>query len=438
MVNGPNLGVWTTSNDTTTWFETFFYLFGTPESPERQSPISEEKLQKHLPDSNEQLCTGILTRVEFGENIKPPFPQTTEIVFYLSQPIANAERFPEPLPEPAHPFRARFGEYCVHALPLSSELLKAINYQALDPPLSTKDATGSSNRSNDEAQGQFLVPIFEAPKESLEHALKRKRAISLFEEATERRRKANRYGGESIAFFASKYSQQDSIPQSGPSIESQSQKQNETTLLGSSNGVGRPSIGHLRSQSTGTSSVHRPSSRKESRLPVITDGAVVSLLEERNKETISRVVMAGMRLFGLSPRSRKLESRRQSVVPESQSEQEKEGTSVPPEADTYKLVYHQTFKGAVFAFRKHMHHELLHLKTERVREVVDQLLTIFCCDPLEEIPESDHEAQASASQNGELQDKIEDPTDHLHYEDSETVQQQDVRRRENAKIVDSG
>ncbi|KAL9078329.1 MAG: hypothetical protein Q9157_002760 [Trypethelium eluteriae] len=435
MVNGPNLGVWTTIAETTTWFETFFYLFGTPDSPERQSPIREEQLQEHLSNSHEQLCTGILTRVQYEENVEPANPRTTEIVFYLSQPIADAERFPESLPQTGHPFRARFGEYCVHALPLSSDLLKAIQYRALDPPLPevpTKEEADTSDDTDEQIEGQFLVPVFDS--EHSDQALKRKRTASLFEEATERRRKANRHGGESIALAASKHSQQDSTLQSTPSTESQVQDRNESTPTAVSNGAMRPPLGHSRTRST---SIPNASARA-SHLPVMPDAAIVSLMEERNKETISRVIMAGLRLYGLSSRSRKPDSRRQSAGLETQPVQGKDSTSMPSEADTYKLVYHQAYKGAVFAFRQHMRDELLHVQTEKVREVVDRLLAVFCCDPLEDDSVAGHEDQAPTGTVERKPGKAEVPGSPSRVETEETVQQPNTHRHDKTAAIDKG
>ncbi|KAL9097892.1 MAG: hypothetical protein Q9165_000218 [Trypethelium subeluteriae] len=439
MVNGPNLGVWTTIAETTIWFETFFYLFGTPDSPERQSPISEEQLQEHLSDSHEQLRTGILTRVEYGENVEPTNPRTTEIVFYLSQPIADAERFPASLPQMGHPFRARFGEYRVHALPLSSDLLKAIQYRALDPPpleVLTKEETSTSDDPSEQIEGQFLEPVLD--NEHLEQALKRKRTASLFEEATERRRKAKRHGGESIALAASKHSQQDSIMQSTPLTESQTQDRREPIPPAVSNGAMRPPPGHSRTRSTSIPNASGPSSARDSHLPMTPDAAIVSLVEERNKETISRVVMAGLRLYGLSSRSRKPDSRRQSVGLEVQPVQGKDGTPVPSEADTYKLVYHQAYKGAVFAFRQYMRDKLLHLQTEKVREVVDRLLAVFCCDPLEDDSGAAHEDQELAGTGRREPENAEVPASPSRVETEETLQQPNTHRRDKTAVIDTG
>ena len=439
MINGPNLGVWTTDAETTTWFETFFYLFGTPDLSDKPSPISEEQLQTNLPDSNEQLSTGILTRVQYGENVQPEVPCTTEIVFYLSQPVADAERFPKSLSDSGHPFRARFGEYRVHALPLSSDLLKAIKYQALDPPsaeATIRDVVDDSSTLQYETQEEFVTPPLESPKDPLERMYRRKRAASLFEEATERRRKARRHGGESIALAASKHSQQSSAFPSSPLADSQLPSLPEVPPNGIPNGVRGTFERHSRSMSA--SSVSSPLSRGPVNLPESSNESVASLVEDRNKETISRVVMAGMRLYGLSSRSRKLDSERRSSAPQIQSELGTNTLTNPAEADTYKLVYHQTYKSAVFAFRRNMRDEMLHLQTGKVREVVDGLLAVFCYNPLGEESRAELEDKPLLGGAGEERGIGNVSSSASHVETSKQVKEPDMHHHEEAMAIDTG
>ncbi|KAI9685618.1 MAG: hypothetical protein M1822_004476 [Bathelium mastoideum] len=441
MINGSNLSVWTATAETTTWFETFFYLFGTPDLSDKPSPTSAEQLQENLPNLHEQLCTGILTRVQYGENVKPKLPCTTEIVFYLSQPVADTERFAKSRPEAGHPFRARFGEYRIHALPLSSDLLKAIEFKALDPPLSEAEkqqAAGVSNVPKDGNQVELLESRLEPAKEPLEYVPRRKRAASLFEEATERRRKARRHGGESIALAASKHAQQISASQMYASVEKQSPSSSEPLRNGGLEGVRGSPLGPSHSRAISQSSNAGPSSKKEPDVHIDSDGPTGSLLEERNKETISRVVMAGMRLYGLSYRTRRSESRRQSVAPDAQPENGRDGLPNPVEADSYKLVYHQTYKSAVFAFRQYLRDEMLHTQMERVREVVDRLLAVFCCDPLEGSSQSESEDDPLATAAIADQTIAHIRTGSSGGEMSEKVQGLDIRQDKEPRAVDNG
>lgn len=50
--------------------------------------------------------------------------------------------------------------------------------------------------------------------------------------------------------------------------------------------------------------------------------------------------------------------------------------------EEYKLIYHQTYKATVFAFRRDIESRDLGKEIEGVRDTVDKLLAIFCSDPL--------------------------------------------------------
>ena len=93
--------------------------------------------------------------------------------------------------------------------------------------------------------------------------------------------------------------------------------------------------------------------------------------------------MAGMRLYGLSQsRSRKgrASSGAASLAIEASFDDQDDTRRRDEE---YKLVYHQVFKGVCFAFRLYMSSATLHSHTETLRDTVDQLLALFCHDPLQ-------------------------------------------------------
>ncbi|KAI9822241.1 MAG: hypothetical protein M1832_003064 [Thelocarpon impressellum] len=94
--------------------------------------------------------------------------------------------------------------------------------------------------------------------------------------------------------------------------------------------------------------------------------------------------MAGLRIYGLQ---QKRSGRGKSISSGSLPEltlptlpNQPTNPDRPGEADEYKLVYHQTFKGASFALRQHI--TITVLKQDDMRDVVDRLLAIFCADPL--------------------------------------------------------
>ena len=99
-----------------------------------------------------------------------------------------------------------------------------------------------------------------------------------------------------------------------------------------------------------------------------------SSFDSRNKQTISKTVMAGMRMYGMQ--QRKGAESHKAVNGESQRSTEVESQDAATSDEEYKLVYHQTFKGAAFALRREMSVELV--RPDAVREVVDRLLAVFC------------------------------------------------------------
>jgi hypothetical protein len=107
--------------------------------------------------------------------------------------------------------------------------------------------------------------------------------------------------------------------------------------------------------------------------------------EIKNKDSIARVVMAGMRLYGLSQSNRKLRVKQQRSGSASPSQETATADELEVERnldEQYKAVYHQVFKGVCFAFRAHMRAMLLQGYTEALREAADKLLAMYCSDPL--------------------------------------------------------
>ena len=76
-------------------------------------------------------------------------------------------------------------------------------------------------------------------------------------------------------------------------------------------------------------------------------------VEARNKDQLSRLVLSGMKLYGL-----------------------RRGSTNASEMEEYKFVYHHTLKSAIFAFRGQIAKELLDVRT--ASGVVERLLGLFC------------------------------------------------------------
>lgn len=76
-------------------------------------------------------------------------------------------------------------------------------------------------------------------------------------------------------------------------------------------------------------------------------------VEARNKDQLSRLVLSGMKLYGL-----------------------RRGSSSASEIEEYKFVYHHTLKSATFALRGQIAKEVLDVRT--AGSVVERLLGLFC------------------------------------------------------------
>jgi hypothetical protein len=112
-------------------------------------------------------------------------------------------------------------------------------------------------------------------------------------------------------------------------------------------------------------------------ISALPDKTADNTIEDKNKELISRIVMAGMRLYGYS-QSKSKRSRSESI---SHGPQELSDTQQSDEE--YKLLYHQVYKATFFALRRQVSNMTLLGHSDALRETVDKLLAVFCTDPLQ-------------------------------------------------------
>ena len=334
-------------------------------------------------------------------------PKITEVLFYgtIAAPAPGAlPTPPSSSPDYSHasPDPELLPELRVHALPLSSDLLcRQVTATELpaSPALSAADPSTT-------IESHFLPPTFTS--EQPPASPKRKRDI--FDEAAQARKKARSKGGEGISAAAAKAqeSQHSFGHRKSLSIDTK-------TLPGpdsrppSAHALARPSTRPY-SRSPSISSDVRPLSRKgapesQTKRSTLSQVATVPLqpeeptTESRNKEALSRVVMAAMRMHGLQQR-KKHKSRRNSVAPGVQVEEQLSAEAAAEEIakdEEYKLIYHQTYKSAVLAFRKHISSKPLHSQPDRLGDVVERLLAIFCTDPLTIPTEQEAAADATAT-----------------------------------------
>jgi len=347
-VVGSHVHVTTARHDT----ERFFSRYLLASNDHNASP---QWWQNVAPDSP----LGILAAVDDSQLVaRESKPRVTEILFYASkdpQLAQSSQTSPVPL-------------FSVRALLLSSDLLV---------PATEPTPPGSPKEYEEETDGIFLPLPTPATAEIINEppVRKRKSVTETFDDAAERRKKARRKGGEGIAAAAA-VKTESSIPP----------LKHRRTVSISDSQANPPGIRPLsRSPSVASSRPTTAGAAKHSslsRVQSISGPPTEDSLEDKNKAIISRVVMAGMRLYGLA-QSKKPRVRASSIAPSSAVE-DCLGPDVAEQRknEEYRLIYHQVFKGTCFAYRVHISSSLLQPHTEALRGTVDGLLDIFCNDPL--------------------------------------------------------
>lgn len=261
-------------------------------------------------------------------------------------------------------------EIRIYALPLSSRKHEQFDrIQGLDPqPL---------HNDRDDGKACFLPAAGEEDVST--HASspwERSRLSNLFDEARDQRKRLIRHGGGGVSKVMARVNGP-GLHLRSTSVETRSTVPADLPTDISLKGAPRESLSRASSISSSRSvEPTRPLSRRESLIngkrsslhlvESITPAGEVAdsnMIEQQNKAALSRIVMTGMRIYGL------------------QQKKGREASRPPDDDDEYKLIYHQTFKGALFAFRTHITSEFIN--QEAMRDTVDRLLTIFCNDPLE-------------------------------------------------------
>lgn len=301
-------------------------------------------------------------------------------------------------------------EVRVRALPLSSDLLwRGGDSRCGVAPLSpASDGSGTGSPA-----AYFLPPPFSGTQVASTSARKRQRVVNLLDDAALRHKKARRKGGVAVGEamgggdgWSSNNQESTSFNGSVSRTMAKIEKEDTQSLFIEDSQYRRPSLESRHSRSPSASSLQttrhgRPPSRKGplaeckrsslSRVDSIvtaSDGSPVpeqeKTIEQRNKDALSRTIMAGMRLYGLQQKKKSSKSRAASEVP-SQAATLDVVAKGPAEVelDEYKLVYHLTLKGAAFALRRDITYALV--PPAVMREVADKLLAIFCSDPLSEV-----------------------------------------------------
>ena len=413
LAAGPSYDVWTLSEASEAWFESLLLSVPTTAPPSQSA-------QNWWTLARAQSPIGILVQIESQET-ESLKPKVTEILFYGTIAASPGEGPPTPPSSQDNPnaWPGLLPELRVHALPLSSDLLYQTVPSSVVPPspvLSTTDQTG-------EIEAQYLPPLHESL--TVPRSPKRKR--DLFEEATLARRKAKGKGGEGVAAAAARAteSQQSYAHRKSTSVDSKALPFPDSRPSSAHGAIPRQTIRQL-SRSPSITSEIRPLSRKDtadglgrrshlSRVDTISSQPEEPTTESRNKEALTKVVMAAMRMHGLQQR-KKTKSRRASMAPgmeESQPLAEELTAEDAAKDEEYKQIYHQTYRGAVLALvrtttrvlcsslttfqRNHMTEKPLHVQPDRMRDLVEQFLTLFLNDPLAQPLPSDEATNPAAT-----------------------------------------
>ncbi|KAH7125609.1 hypothetical protein B0J11DRAFT_434800 [Dendryphion nanum] len=388
LAAGPSLNVWTTSEKTERWFQT---LLLNAAASEQDASLDSRAWWEC---ARSQSPIGVLVRVQ-NDHVEDTHTasrtRVTELLFYGTVASPSSITLPTPpssSPDPHEPTNTdndHVVELRVHALPLSSDLLSQATLQNLSsasPALSTSEPA---------FEPQFLPTLY-SPNVTPSSP---KRGRDIFEEATELRRKARRKGGEGVAAAAAKASDSQGHlrHRNSLSVDTTNSPFPDLRPLSANGLSSRPPSRQL-SRSPSVTSDNRPVSRKGlidsqpkrstlSHVETVPAQPDEPTTESRNKEALSRIVMAAMRMQGLQQR-KKNKSRHGSVVPDEQlGSATKDDTVIDAAKDEeFKLIYHQTYKSAALALRKHMLSKPLYLQPDQLRDVVERLLAIFCTDPL--------------------------------------------------------
>lgn len=410
---GPSYDVWTLSEATEAWFESL--LLSVP-----ITAAQSQGAQNWWTLARAQSPIGILVQVE-NQVVESLKLKVTEVLFYGTIAASPGEGPPTPPSSQNNPnaWPGLLPELRVHALPLSSDLL----YKNAPSSVVSIAQLLSATEQTGEIEAQYLPPLHEPL--TVPRSPKRKR--DLFEEATLARRKAKGKGGQGVAAAAARASelQRPYTHRKSTSIDSKASPFPDSRPSSAHGAIPRQQARQLPRSPSITSEV-RPLSRKDtvdglgrrshlSRVDTISSLPEEPTTESRNKEALTKVVMAAMRMHGMQQR-KKTKPRRASMAPgldEHQSLAEEVTAEDTAKDEEYKQIYHQTYRGAVLALvctttrllcsllttfqRNHMTEKPLHAQPDRMRDLVEQFLALFLNDPLAQPLPSDEATHPAAT-----------------------------------------
>lgn len=388
LAAGPSLDVSTDDEHAAAWLSEGLLV----DQAHQDNSAFSEPWWSHLGQQSDQ---GILLRVQDDGAGNGIVTGITELLLYAAVKTSALALLPTPpvssSPAPFNgdsldPSAHEMKNIKVYALPLSSiNISRVLN----GTRVASRDLGDSAN---DESAYFLPDPVDESKLMQRVHQ-KRQSLSSLFDDATQKRQKLKVRGGESVAQAMANVDRP--VLQSGPLADFKDESQ-----LPPKSSIRRKGLSRASSMSSmPVPEYARPSSRsgalangKRSSLhrvesaisprdsPAFSDADDSNA--QQNRTALIKVIMAGMRLYGLQQKKKSTKAQN-SHGPPPASGLLRDAAGSSETEDEYKVVYHQTFKAATFVFRRQLSGQLI--PQETMRDVVDRFLSLFCIDPLSSI-----------------------------------------------------
>lgn len=395
LVAGPPFTVFTSNVSTERWFDDHFAHDCSP----KDGGLHETPWWNHRYGQSD---VGILLQVEGNVKTASHGPPITELLLYAALPVklepkatglVTPPRSSSPAVDQHDSIRSSpVAAPQLYAIPLSSELDpgSVAFVEPKPPPL--------ENSVHDSARFFHPRPINGMVNQ---HGQKKRQSLDfLFNDATQQVKRSKKRGGESVAKAMASLNKQSSQNQgiAPNNREIVYLNANATSIAPRMRAKDSRNPGLSRAHSLGSMrdlEENRPPSRssaipvKRSTLNRVASAAAfessspapetLNSVEQQNKTALIRIVMAGMRMYGVLQKKRPGRSRAASETPLSVGRMIASFPSSDNE-DEYKLVYHQTYKAASFAFRRHI--ATTPISQGIMRDTVDRILEMFCVNPI--------------------------------------------------------
>lgn len=342
-----------------------------------------------------QSIFGYLLKVESTEDTDDKGPRKlTELLLYaatLSQGSIEATLLTPPPSSPSSQDLPEIKE------PETFDTAPGIVFRAL-PLCSSASQIASQNKprlAHGEHTGPCFIDIDASQLDHIVDKVKRRELTSVFDNASLQRKKIKRRGGGAVGQLVT--NERDRLmPHGDHKNAAQDIRMNDRyAIQDDSLGKGRARQTSRSLSITSAPCESAPIPPNKQLIPLKTSqsqaqgghGTVLppeppmydqypNEIEQQNKSSISRIIMAGMRMHGLQQRRSAVQ--RTISLPENGNAL---SSNKDEEAEEYKLVYYQTFKATTFLFRRQMYSRFL--SVDDLRENIDRLLTMFCSDPLD-------------------------------------------------------